>query len=61
MPRRAEPPSEASPKVRVTRESLGQMFGLYRFMRPYRGRLTIGVVMLIGSSALGYFSRFSRD
>jgi ATP-binding cassette subfamily B protein len=55
MPRRAEPTSDASPKARVTRESLGQMFGLYRFMRPYRGRLTIGVIMLIGSSALGIF------
>jgi ABC-type multidrug transport system fused ATPase/permease subunit len=55
MPRRAEPTSEASPKARVTRESLGQMFGLYRFMRPYRGRLTVGVIMLIGSSALGIF------
>ncbi len=55
MPRRAEPASDASPKARVTRESLGQMFGLYRFMRPYRGRLTVGVIMLIGSSALGIF------
>jgi ATP-binding cassette subfamily B protein len=53
MPRRAEPSSDASPKARVTRESLGQMFGLYRFMRPYRGRLTVGVIMLVGSSALG--------
>ena len=55
MPRRAEPSTSASPKARVTRESLGQMFGLYRFMRPYRGKLTIGVIMLIGSSALGIF------
>jgi ABC-type multidrug transport system fused ATPase/permease subunit len=47
--------SDASPKARVTRESLAQMFGLYRFMRPYRGRLTIGIVMLLGSSALGIF------
>ena len=55
MPRRAEPTSDASPKARVTRESLGQMFALYRFMRPYRGRLTVGVIMLVGSSALGIF------
>jgi ATP-binding cassette subfamily B protein len=47
--------SDASPKARVTRESLAQLFGLYRFMRPYRGRLTIGIVMLLGSSALGIF------
>jgi ATP-binding cassette subfamily B protein len=43
------------PKVRVTRETLGQMFSLYRFMRPYRGRLTVGLIMLLGSSALGIF------
>jgi ABC-type multidrug transport system fused ATPase/permease subunit len=56
MPRRgSEPSSDASPKARVTRESLAQMFGLYRFMRPYRGRLTIGIIMLVGSSALGIF------
>jgi ABC-type multidrug transport system fused ATPase/permease subunit len=56
MPRRgSEPSTDASPKARVSRESLGQMFGLYRFMRPYRGRLSVGLVMLIGSSALGVF------
>jgi ABC-type multidrug transport system fused ATPase/permease subunit len=53
MPRRAETSPDASPKVRVTRESLGQMFGLYRFMRPYRRRLIFGLVMLVFSSSLG--------
>jgi len=54
MPRRGSDPSpDASPKARVTRETLAQVFGLYAYMRPYRGRLSIGLVMLIGSSALG--------
>jgi len=52
MPRR-DPDTAASPKIRVTRETLGQMFSLYAYMRPYRGRLTIGMIMLIGSSTLG--------
>ena len=43
------------PRVKVTRESLGQMFSLYAYLRPYRGRLTVGLVMLVGSSALGIF------
>jgi ATP-binding cassette subfamily B protein len=57
MPRRSANVDSAAlpPKVRVTRESLGEMLGLYRFLRPYRGKLAIGLVMLIGSSALGIF------
>jgi ABC-type multidrug transport system fused ATPase/permease subunit len=56
MPRRSpETTSAASPKARVTRESMGQMFGLYAYLRPYRGKLTVGLVMLIGSSVLGIF------
>jgi ABC-type multidrug transport system fused ATPase/permease subunit len=55
MPRRSEPSNDASPKVRVTRETLGQMFGLYVYLKPYRGKLVVGLVMLIGSSVLGIF------
>jgi ATP-binding cassette subfamily B protein len=43
------------PKVKVTRETLGQMFSLYAYLRPYRGKLGVGVFMLIGSSVLGLF------
>ena len=43
------------PKVKVTRETLGEMFSLYQYLRPYRGKLSVGLVMLIGSSALGIF------
>ena len=56
MPRRSDSNTDTAslpPKVRVTRETLGQMFSLYAYMRPYRGRLTIGMIMLIGSSTLG--------
>jgi ATP-binding cassette subfamily B protein len=57
MPRNS-PESESSatpPKVKVTRETLGQMFSLYAYLRPYRGRLGVGLFMLIGSSILGLF------
>jgi ATP-binding cassette subfamily B protein len=50
------------PKVKVTRESFREMLGLYRYLRPYRRRLSVGLVMLIGSSALGiFFPLLSRD
>jgi ATP-binding cassette subfamily B protein len=55
MPRRSEPSSVASPKVKVTRETLAQMFSLYAYLRPYRTKLTIGLVMLLCSTALGIF------
>jgi ATP-binding cassette subfamily B protein len=58
MPRRSESNTDTAslpPKVRVTRETLGEVFSLYRYLRPYRGKLFIGLVMLIGSSALGIF------
>ncbi len=42
-------------KVKVTRESLQEMFSLYAYLKPYRGRLSVGLVMLVGSSALGIF------
>ena len=43
------------PKVKVTRETLGQMFGLYAYLRPYRGRLGLGLFMLVASTVLGLF------
>ena len=56
MPRKSEPDSSsAPPKVKVTRETLAQMFSLYRYLRPYRGKLGVGLFMLIGSSILGLF------
>ena len=57
MPRKSsesESP-DAPPKVKVTRETLGQMFSLYQYLRPYRGKLGVGLFMLIGSSILGLF------
>ncbi len=45
----------APPKVKVTRETLGQMFSLYSYLRPYRGRLIVGLFMLIASTVLGLF------
>src|ERR1700692_2099638 len=64
MPRK---PSEsesaaAPPKVKVTRETLGQMFSLYSYLQPYRGQLYVGLFMLIGSSVLGlFFPLLARD
>ncbi len=59
MPRSSSPPESSStsapPKVKVTRETLGQMFSLYAYLRPYRGKLAVGLIMLVGSSALGIF------
>ena len=57
MPRKSsesESP-DAPPKVKVTRETLGQMFGLYSYLRPYRGRLAVGLFMLVASTVLGLF------
>ena len=57
MPRKSsESESPATPpKVKVTRETLGQMFSLYTYLRPYRGRLFVGLFMLVSSSILGLF------
>jgi len=58
MPRKSSDESESPatpPKVKVTRETLGQMFSLYAYLRPYRGKLAVGLFMLIGSSVLGLF------
>ena len=57
MPRDSSesPSSTAPPKVKVTRETLGQMFSLYTYLRPYRGKLSVGLFMLVGSSILGLF------
>jgi ABC-type multidrug transport system fused ATPase/permease subunit len=53
----SESPS-TPPKVKVTRETLGQMFSLYAYLRPYRGKLIVGLIMLVGSSVLGLFFPF---
>jgi ABC-type multidrug transport system fused ATPase/permease subunit len=56
MPHKSEPESpNTPPKVKVTRETLGQMFSLYFYLRPYRGQLGIGLFMLIASTLLGLF------
>jgi ATP-binding cassette subfamily B protein len=61
MPRKS-PDSDTSPaappKVKVTRESLGQMFSLYTYLRPYRGKLFVGLFMLVTSSLLGLMFPF---
>jgi ABC-type multidrug transport system fused ATPase/permease subunit len=57
MPRKSSEPDSAAtpPKVKVTRETLAQMLSLYVYLRPYRGKLTVGLIMLVGSSILGLF------
>jgi ABC-type multidrug transport system fused ATPase/permease subunit len=57
MPRSSANADSASlpPKIKVTRETLGQMFGLYAYLRPYRGRLGVGLFMLVASTVLGLF------
>ena len=57
MPRKpsASDSPDAPPKVKVSRESLGQMFSLYTYLRPYRSRLSVGLFMLIASTLLGLF------
>jgi len=64
MPRKSSESESAAtpPKVKVTRETLGQMFSLYSYLRPYRGQLYVGLFMLIGSSVLGlFFPLLARD
>ena len=57
MPRKpsASDSPDAPPKVKVTRETLGDMFSLYTYLRPYRGRLSVGLFMLVASTLLGLF------
>jgi ABC-type multidrug transport system fused ATPase/permease subunit len=57
MPRKSSESDspDAPPKVKVSRESLGQMFSLYIYLRPYQGRLGVGLFMLITSTLLGLF------
>jgi ATP-binding cassette subfamily B protein len=43
----------APPKVKVTRETLGQMFSLFQYLRAYRAQLYIGVVLLVVATSLG--------
>jgi len=55
MPRKKSDSESAdeTPKVKVTRETLGQMLSLYAYLRPYRGKLITAVVLLITSTAMG--------
>jgi len=46
---------EATPKIKVTRETLGQMLSLYAYLRPYRGKLIVAIIMLVSSTVLGVF------
>ena len=41
--------------AKVTRESLAQMFSLYAYLKPYSGKLSVGLLMLITSSAMSIF------
>ncbi len=55
MPRRSKDSDspDAPPKVKVSRESLGDMLSLYKYLKPYSRRLAIGVYLLIISTLLG--------
>jgi ATP-binding cassette subfamily B protein len=57
MPRKSDDSDSpnAPPKVKVTRESMAQMFSLYQYLRAYRGRLGFGIVLLVISTLLGLF------
>jgi ATP-binding cassette subfamily B protein len=44
---------DAPPKVKVTRESMGQLLSFFQYLRPYRGRLGFGLALLIVSTLLG--------
>jgi len=55
MPRKSKDADspDAPPKVKVSRESMGQMLRLYQYLRPYRGQLGFGVLLLVVSTLLG--------
>jgi ATP-binding cassette subfamily B protein len=55
MPRKSSDSDspEATPKVKVTRETLREMLSLYAYLRPYRGKLIAAIVLLITSTAMG--------
>src|SRR5580698_3720197 len=55
MPRKSKDSDspDAPPKVKVSRESMGQMLSLYKYLRPYRVQLGFGIGLLIISTALG--------
>ena len=55
MPRKSSQPDspDATPKVKVTRETLGQMLSLYIYLRPYRGQLVSAILLLVVSTAMG--------
>jgi ATP-binding cassette subfamily B protein len=47
--------ADAPPKVKVTRESMAQVLSLYKYLKPYRDRLGVGLVLLVVSTLLGLF------
>jgi ABC-type multidrug transport system fused ATPase/permease subunit len=55
MPRKSKDSDspDAPPKVKVSRESMGQMLSLYKYLRPDRGQLGLGIVLLVVSTLLG--------
>jgi ATP-binding cassette subfamily B protein len=55
MPRKSSDSdsSDATPKVKVTRETLGQMLSFYAYLRPYRSKLILAIFLLITSTAMG--------
>jgi ATP-binding cassette subfamily B protein len=55
MPRKSSEPDspDATPKVKVTRETLGQMLSLYAYLRPYRGKLIAAISLLVVSTLMG--------
>jgi len=55
MPRKSSnsDSTDATPKVKVNRETLGQMLSLYAYLRPYRGKLLMAVFLLVTSTVMG--------
>src|ERR1700677_1737127 len=55
MPRKSSPSDspDAPPKVKVTRESLGEVFSLYQYLKPFSRRLNIGLYLLIIATLWG--------
>jgi len=55
MPRKSSTSesTDATPKVKVNRETLGQMLSLYAYLRPYRSKLLMAVFLLVTSTVMG--------
>ena len=55
MPRKSKDADspDAPPKVKVSRESMGQMLSLYQYLKPYGRWLGIAIYLLIISTLLG--------